>query len=164
MTSKAMNHQIAYLCRCRFCPGSLESSEGRARGESVVPRISRNIAYPWLPRFYQPGRTPDRRFFFHSCTPVPFAARILFLLSRLQGRETGGGRRRRRRSRGSGDSERSRLRTCACVSERSETSHTAHTAAARSMWLSLYERTVRYALGNASAGKSAVRYFSNGKV
>jgi len=124
LTSKAMNHQIAYLCRWRFCPGSLESSEGRARGESVVPRISRNIAYPWLPRFYQPGRTPDRRFFFHSCTPGTFAARILFMLSRLQGRETGGGRWRRRRSRGSGDSERSRLHTCACVNEKSETSHT----------------------------------------
>ena len=43
------SYQMAYLCRCRFCPGSLGSSEGRARGEAVAPRISRNLAvYPWL--------------------------------------------------------------------------------------------------------------------
>jgi hypothetical protein len=43
------SYQIAYLCRRRFCPGSLESSEGRARGEAVAPRTSRNLAvHPYM--------------------------------------------------------------------------------------------------------------------
>ena len=119
LAHKALRDQIklsgvqnAYLCCCRFCPGSLESSEGRARGEAVAPRISRNLAvYPWLAaKILLAGAGISIRdiFFSHSCTPVPFAAWFLFLLSRLQGRVVVGGR-------GGGvagiwDNERSRLR------------------------------------------------------
>lgn len=90
------SYRIAYLCRCRFCPGSLESSEGRARGEAVAPRTSRNLAvHPymagWPPRFCKPDRNLDQRFFLFHCSFRRTARFLfLFLIIRLRGRLVGG--------------------------------------------------------------------------
>jgi hypothetical protein len=88
------SYEIAYLCRCRFCPGSLESSEGRARGEAVAPRTSRNLAvHPymagWPPRFCKPDRNLDQRFFLFHCS-FRRTARFLFLFLIIRLRPCGG--------------------------------------------------------------------------
>lgn len=109
------SYQIAYLCRCRFCPGSLESSEGRARGEAVAPRTSRNLAvHPYMAGRQDSASRTGTSIRDSSFFTVPFAAPHGFssssLLSGCGGDSWAGRMRGRREGVSETASGRSRLR------------------------------------------------------